>query len=74
MQITFAKYRVKRAPNGIEFWRGMVAIIDGVEMYLPLEPGNRHYDEIMRQVDSGDLVIEEPDPFQPTTNSTEGNE
>jgi hypothetical protein len=26
---------------------------------VPLTPGNRHYDEIMRQVDAGDLVIEQ---------------
>jgi len=28
---------------------------------VPLTPGNRHYDEIMRQVDAGDLVIQEAD-------------
>ena len=39
----------------------MKATIDGQEWSVPLTPGNRHYDEIMRQVDAGDLVIQEAD-------------
>ena len=35
------------------------ATIDGQEWSVPLTPGNRHYDEIMRQVDAGTLVIEQ---------------
>ena len=35
------------------------ATIDGQEMYVPLDPANRHYAEIMRQVDAGDLTIED---------------
>ena len=35
----------------------IVATIDTVEMYVPLDPANRHYDEIMRQVDAGTLTI-----------------
>ena len=34
------------------------ATIDGTEMSVPLDPANRHYAEIMRQVDAGTLVIE----------------
>lgn len=37
------------------------ATIDGVEMYVPLDPDNRHYAEIMRQVDAGELTIQEAD-------------
>ena len=37
------------------------ATIDGVEMSVPLEPANRHYAEIMRQVDAGTLTIEDAD-------------
>lgn len=33
------------------------ATIDGTEMFVPLDPANRHYDEIMRQVAAGDLTI-----------------
>lgn len=36
---------------------GVKATIDGVEMYVPLSNGNRHYNEIMRQVDAGELTI-----------------
>ena len=35
------------------------AIIDGQELSVPLDPANRHYAEIMRQVDQGLLVIQE---------------
>jgi hypothetical protein len=37
------------------------ATIDGTEMYVPLDPANRHYAEIMRQVDAGELTIEDAD-------------
>ena len=35
------------------------ATIDGVEMSVPLDPANRHYAEIMRQVEAGTLTIQE---------------
>ena len=35
------------------------ATIDGQEMFVPLDPANRHYAEIMRQVDEGTLTIED---------------
>jgi len=35
------------------------ATIDGSEMSVPLDPANRHYAEIMRQVDAGTLTIQE---------------
>lgn len=37
------------------------ATIDGQEMSVPLDPSNRHYSEIMRQVEAGELVIQEAD-------------
>ena len=33
------------------------ATIDGIEMSVPLDPANRHYAEIMRQVEAGTLVV-----------------
>jgi len=38
---------------------GIIATIDGVEMSVPIAEGNRHYDEIMRQVEAGTLTIQE---------------
>jgi len=35
------------------------ATIDGQELFVPLDQANRHYAEIMRQVDEGLLVIQE---------------
>ena len=41
--------------------KAVIAIIDGVEMSVPLDPANRHYAEIMRQVDAGELTIADAD-------------
>jgi hypothetical protein len=40
---------------------GVEVIIDGIEMNVPLDPANRHYAEIMRQVKAGTLVIQPAD-------------
>lgn len=37
------------------------ATIDGVETFVPCKPANRHYFEIMRQVEAGTLTIAEAD-------------
>jgi len=37
------------------------ATIDGRELFVPLDPANRHYAEIMRQVEAGELTITEAD-------------
>ena len=58
MTITSAKY-VNSPMTGQP--SSILATIDGQEWSVPLTPGNRHYDEIMRQVDAGDLVIQEAD-------------
>jgi hypothetical protein len=56
MNITSAQY-FKDAMTGQP--SSIKAIIDGTEWSVPLAAGNRHYDEIMRQVDAGELVIQE---------------
>ena len=40
---------------------GIKATIDGIEMSVPLDPTNRHYAEIMRQVAAGNLTIADAD-------------
>ena len=37
------------------------AIIDSETVFVAASAGNRHYDEIMRQVAAGDLTIEDAD-------------
>ena len=37
------------------------AVIDDIMVCVPLDPSNRHYAEIMRQVDAGTLTISEPE-------------
>ena len=55
MTITSAQYVQNLDGNN----SSIKATIDGVEMTVPLCEGNRHYDEIMRQVDAGTLTIED---------------
>ena len=57
MDITSAKYVKGRDGNN----SAIIATIDGVSMEVPLDPANRHYAEIKRQVDEGSLTIEEAD-------------
>jgi len=35
------------------------AVIDGNECFVPMIEGNRHYNEIMRLVEAGELTIQE---------------
>lgn len=58
MNITNAQYYegYERLGNA-----GIKATIDGTEVSVPLEPANRHYAEIMRQVDAGTLTIADAD-------------
>ena len=37
------------------------ATIDNKNLAVPLDPANRHYAEIMRQVEAGELTIQEAD-------------
>tara|TARA_Y100000114_G_scaffold125722_2_gene121904 strand:- start:4419 stop:4601 length:183 start_codon:yes stop_codon:yes gene_type:complete len=37
------------------------ATIDGVPVSVPMDPANRHYEEILRQVKAGELTIKEVD-------------
>ena len=37
------------------------ATIDGQEMSVPIDPDNKHYAEILRQVDAGTITIEDAD-------------
>ena len=37
------------------------ATINGVEMFVSVDKNNRHYAEIKRQVDAGELTIEDAD-------------
>ena len=58
MTITSAQYFTSSIENETI---GVRATIDGTEMHVPLDPANRHYAEIMRQVDAGDLTIQDAD-------------
>ena len=55
MNITTAQYEQNEQGNNSV----VKATIDGTEMSVPLDPANRHYAEILRQVDAGTLTIAE---------------
>lgn len=53
MNITTAQYQADEDGNN----SGIQATIDGQELSVPLDPANRHYAEILKQVEAGDLTI-----------------
>ena len=56
INITSAQYH---AIEGVNI--SVKATIDGTEMSVPLDLANRHYAEIMRQVEAGTLTIQDAD-------------
>ena len=54
MNITEARYCIPVGETEIDNIR---ATIDNQELSIPLDPANRHYAEIMRQVAAGELTI-----------------
>ena len=56
MEITTAKWHINQKTNEkIGIW----VVTPDENMGVPIDPANRHYAEIMRQVDAGELTIEE---------------
>ena len=55
MNITAAQYVTDMDGNNT----AIQATIDGIEMSVPLDPANRHYAEILKQVAAGTLTIQE---------------
>lgn len=58
MNITSAKY-IRNRPDTAN--AVIAATIDSISMEVPLDPANRHYAEIMRQVADGTLTIADAD-------------
>ncbi len=54
INITSAQYQ--REDN-----REIIATIDGEKLIVPVDPTNRHYAEILRQVEAGTLTIADAD-------------
>ena len=54
MNITSAQYIQHENKN-----QNVKATIDSTEMFVPLDPANRHYAEILRQVKEGTLTIKD---------------
>ena len=58
MSITSAKYQRDNTTDSTDNI-GIIAVIDGRTWVVPLTQDNGHYAEIMRQVEAGELTIEE---------------
>lgn len=58
MNITSAQYYQTLGNTGN---RGIKATINGEVVFVPLVVGNRHYDEITKQVAAGTLTIQDAD-------------
>ena len=56
MNIESAKYAEWKGENC-----AINIVVDGITMSVPLDPANRHYAEIMRQVEAGELTIQDAD-------------
>jgi len=57
MNITAAQYSTDMDGNN----SSIQATIDGQEMSVPLDPANRHYAEILKQVAAGTLTVLDAD-------------
>ena len=57
MNITYAKYEKNMQDEIVAIY----IIADGKDLKVPLRSENRHYAEIMRQVEAGELTIQEAD-------------
>ena len=57
MNITLAQYNADENGNN----SSVQATIDGQEMSVSLDPANRHYAEMLRQVEAGTLTIADAD-------------
>ena len=56
MNITAARYAPNHPITG-ESSESIIATVDGVELHIPADTRNRHYAEIMRQVEADELTI-----------------
>jgi len=56
LNVTSAKYYAINENNV-----SITAVIDGITRFVPIAPGNKDYVEIMRQVDAGELTIQDAD-------------
>lgn len=57
MDITLAQYYTDSLDTSTNL--GVKVVVDGETLFVPLDPANRHYAEILRQVDAGELTIAE---------------
>ena len=57
MIISSAQYIADNSGDNV----GISAVIDSDNVNVPLDPANRHYAEILKQVADGDLTIADAD-------------
>jgi len=70
MTITSAQYMLDLLSNEVSSIR---ATIDGQELFVPLDPANRHYAAIIEMVDEGTLVIADAEIISEPENTAEAD-
>jgi len=60
MTITNAQYGINLTRDGNDT-SIIKCVINGTEMFVPTDPANRHYAEILKQVKAGTLTIKDSD-------------
>ena len=60
MEIKNAQYIIDNISDSTDNI-AVVATIDGTSCTVPLDPNNRHYEEILKQVKEGTLTIKDAD-------------
>ena len=58
LDITSAQYVIDTLSNQNS---SVKIVVNNETMFVPLDPANRHYAEILRQVEAGTLTIEDAD-------------
>ena len=59
MNFKEVKYYKSTAPDSQELIKG--TLLDDTVLYIPKDPDNRHYAEILKQVKEGTLTIKDAD-------------
>ena len=61
MDIKSARYIKHKTIEGVvtDQYNSIMVVINDEEIHVPLNPDNRHYAEILRQVEEGTLTIKD---------------
>jgi len=56
-----AVWKIRKSPDGKEVEKNISVEINGVSSFVPLDPANSDYAEMLKQVKEGTLTIKDAD-------------